>query len=267
MSAIRPAIRPALRPAIRSVFGGAGAAPVVWTPASLFAASEVGVWYDPSDLSTLWQDTAGTTPVTAAGQAVARMDDKSGNGLHITQDTAANRPLLQTAGGLYYLDYDGTDDIMTRAAVAGSAWTVIVGASQDNDATGGLVFGNRTATADRFGVRLDNSIAAIGHYNGAWLTKSRGSTSGGVPDTSPHVLSALVSEGSSVTAYYDGSTMTDTGTPLSNSTDIMAIGGSTTSSYNLDGKVYGIILRAALSSAEDFALAQAWIAAKAGVTL
>lgn len=48
-----------------------------FSPASLFAASEQGVWYDPSDLTTLFQDSAGTTPVTATGQTVALMLDKS----------------------------------------------------------------------------------------------------------------------------------------------------------------------------------------------
>jgi hypothetical protein len=44
---------------------------------SLFASSEKGVWYDPSDFSTLYQDSAGTTPVTAVGQPVGLMLDKS----------------------------------------------------------------------------------------------------------------------------------------------------------------------------------------------
>ena len=61
-------------------------------PATLFSGAAVGAFYDPSDLSTLWQDTAGTSPVTTAGQSVARMDDKSGNGYNLTQATAAARP-------------------------------------------------------------------------------------------------------------------------------------------------------------------------------
>lgn len=44
---------------------------------TLFAANEPGVWYDPSDLSTLYQDAAGTTPVTAVEQPVGLMLDKS----------------------------------------------------------------------------------------------------------------------------------------------------------------------------------------------
>jgi hypothetical protein len=47
------------------------------TPTTLFSTSEPGVWYDPSDLSTLFQDSAGTTPVTAPAQPVGLMLDKS----------------------------------------------------------------------------------------------------------------------------------------------------------------------------------------------
>jgi hypothetical protein len=49
----------------------------IFNPRALFALGEVGVWYDPSDLSTMFTDTAGTTPVTAAGQTVALLLDKS----------------------------------------------------------------------------------------------------------------------------------------------------------------------------------------------
>jgi hypothetical protein len=47
------------------------------SPASLFAAAEPGTWYDPSQITTLFQDNAGTTPVTAPNQTVGLMLDKS----------------------------------------------------------------------------------------------------------------------------------------------------------------------------------------------
>lgn len=40
------------------------------------------VFYDPADITTLWQDSAGTNPITNDGQTVRRIDDKSGNGYH-----------------------------------------------------------------------------------------------------------------------------------------------------------------------------------------
>jgi len=48
-----------------------------WSPSALFTFGEQGAWYDPSDLTTLFQDAAGTTPVTAVEQPVGLMLDKS----------------------------------------------------------------------------------------------------------------------------------------------------------------------------------------------
>jgi hypothetical protein len=48
-----------------------------FSPSSLFSSSQPGVWFDPSDLTTLFQDSAGTTPVTTPGQTVGLILDKS----------------------------------------------------------------------------------------------------------------------------------------------------------------------------------------------
>ena len=60
-----------------------------FSPATLFATGEQGAWYDPSDLTTLFQDSAGTTPVTAAAQQVGLMLDKS-QGLVIGPELVTN---------------------------------------------------------------------------------------------------------------------------------------------------------------------------------
>ena len=68
-----------------------------WSPISLFAAGEQGAWYQPSDLSTLYQDSSGTTPVTGVEQRVGLMLDKSGRGNHAFQATTTpndKRPVL-----------------------------------------------------------------------------------------------------------------------------------------------------------------------------
>jgi len=76
----------------------AGTSIEAWSPSVLFAAGEQGVWYDPSDLTTMFTDAAGTTPVGAPGngsqQLVGRINDKSGRGNNATQSTAGNRPEL-----------------------------------------------------------------------------------------------------------------------------------------------------------------------------
>jgi hypothetical protein len=101
----------------------------VSTPADLFTGSESGVVYDVSDLSTLFQDSAGTTPVTTAGQPVGLMLDKSGNGNHVTQATAAARPTYQTAPDRVTIDR--VDDKMTvTVPVGGFTGTMVLATDQ-----------------------------------------------------------------------------------------------------------------------------------------
>ena len=60
-----------------------------FSPLSLFANGEQGGWYDPSDLTTLFQDAAGTTPVTAVEQPVGLVLDKS-KGLVLGSELVSN---------------------------------------------------------------------------------------------------------------------------------------------------------------------------------
>jgi len=68
----RSILRPVLRPVTRAVSDTIRG----FNPRSLFASGEQGIWLDPSDFSTLFQDAAGTTPVTAVGQPVGLALDK-----------------------------------------------------------------------------------------------------------------------------------------------------------------------------------------------
>ncbi len=59
-----------------------------------------GCWLDPSDMATMFQDAAGTIPVTAVEQPVGKMLDKSGRGNHATQSVTASRPTLSARKNL-----------------------------------------------------------------------------------------------------------------------------------------------------------------------
>ena len=84
---------------------------------SIFANGEQGFAYDPNDLSTMFQNAAGTVPVTAVGQPVGLILDKSGRNNHAAQTTSASRPILRQNAitGAYYLEFDGTDDYLIAA--------------------------------------------------------------------------------------------------------------------------------------------------------
>lgn len=87
--------------------------------ASLFAANEPGVWYDPSDLTTMFQDAAGTTPVTAVEQPVGLILDKS-RGLVLGPELVVN----------------GTFDSGTTGWSLGAGWSISGGAAVSDGTSG-----------------------------------------------------------------------------------------------------------------------------------
>ncbi|NVK45136.1 MAG: hypothetical protein HWE33_02440 [Rhodobacteraceae bacterium] len=106
-----------------------------FSPASL---AGLVAWYDASDLSALYQDTAMTTAVTQTGDPVAAMLDKSGNGNHMTQTSAAARPLYGTNTDQHWLAFDGVDDFMSVAApISDYSFTMVV-AVEDVGSSRGL---------------------------------------------------------------------------------------------------------------------------------
>ena len=94
-----------------------------FSPASLFAASEPGIWLDPSDPATVFSDPEGTTQAEI-GDPVALVLDKSGNENHATQPVVASRPILGRVPAT------GRRNLLTRTEEFDN--TVWVGASNTN---------------------------------------------------------------------------------------------------------------------------------------
>jgi len=84
---------------------------------SIFATGEQGFAYDPNDLSTLYQDAAGTIPVTAAEQPVGLMLDKS-KGLVLGEERLLNSS-FETSDN-WALDAGSNLSIMNGQAVFSS---------------------------------------------------------------------------------------------------------------------------------------------------
>jgi hypothetical protein len=64
-------------------------------------------WYDPSDLTTLFQNTDFTNPVTADGQNIRSMLDKSGNNNHWVY-SAGSTLTYETDGTLHWMAFTNT---------------------------------------------------------------------------------------------------------------------------------------------------------------
>lgn len=84
-----------------------------FVPTDIFTGGAVGAWYDPSDITTMFQDSAGTTPVTSYGQPVGKILDKSGNGNHLIQSVSINRPMLDARLNII----DANSDALTTQTV------------------------------------------------------------------------------------------------------------------------------------------------------
>ena len=115
------AIRSAIRPSIRSSFGLDIVDKLRAIITSLFSNGEQGAFYIPQPVvngaQALFQDAAGTVPVTADGDPVGKMIDQSGNGNHATQEVSGSRPVYRTDGTLHWLEFDGVDDSLLTDAV------------------------------------------------------------------------------------------------------------------------------------------------------
>lgn len=92
---------------------GGGASSLTAQVQSLFTTySAVGGMWDFSDMGTMFQDSAGSTPVTAASQPVGRVLDVSGQGRTLQQTTSAARPTYNGAG----ITPDAVDDFLVTSA-------------------------------------------------------------------------------------------------------------------------------------------------------
>lgn len=236
----------------------------------LFSNSEVGVWYDPSDFSTMFTDSAGTTPVTAVGQVVGKILDKSGNGFHATQATSTARPVLrQDAGGRYYLDFDGVDDFLSVPLLGlGFNWSVFAGAAVDSIAAGDrTIFSQRSTTSTNpIKAQLDFST----NTSRAYARNDAGTIADGLvyaaAANTPYVLTNTYTDGSQELrangVQRDTGVITLGATTVTHNSigrlEIVAPGGF------LDGKLYSLIVRGALSDAAQIAAAESYVNSKTG---
>lgn len=244
----------------------------------LFGAGEQGAFYDPSDFSTLFQDSAGTTPVTAAGEPVGRMLDKSGRGNHATQPTAAARPTLQQdASGFWHLATDGVDDAMQTAAFSlggdkAALWLAVrknVDTAQILIETGPVV----DSTAGTFAVTVPATANYEFNLNGGTRIVQVTPTIT-APDTSvlygQFDMAAAIS--SQQTARRNGAAMTLTGTGTSSgagpfTSQPLNLFSRNGSAFRFNGRFYGGIIRAGAPTAAQIALGERWCASRAGVSL
>ena len=249
-----------------------------WSPADLVS---LGAWYDPSDLTTMFQDAAGTTPVTAAGQPVGLILDKSGNGYHASQSTSTARPLFQVDGsGHCYLAFDGVDDYLNTGAIdltGTSHVAVFTGTYVDSPAVQILLetSDNGYSNVGAFLISVNEGASNVGTFTGGGSAGTVNYTVSGQPAhavTALHLNSVFTGGVGFATVAANGVSQTVAVYVENTSTGNFGnwplhIGASSTPAYFFNGNLYSLILGGAAYDAATVLNAEAWVADKSGVTL
>lgn len=225
------------------------------SPAGLITASDIGGFYDFSDTSSLWQNTTGTIPVTAAGQPIKRIDDKSVKGNHLTQSVGTVTWSSSYGAGNF------TNDSLERSlSTSIGSFTVIMALTQ-NTQTNSIMysFTNGLPNPNRLSAHLP-----WGDNNYYWDTYN--ATTGRIQGTRTVALaSPMVSthrrNGSAVIARVNGSLFGSTTISTAVSANQINIGGE--NNY-MNGRINAFFfINRALSDAEVQSV-ENWMAAKNG---
>lgn len=245
-----------------------------FSPIDLFQNNEQGAWYDPSDLSTMFQDSAGTTPVTADGQTVGKILDKSGRGNHATAPSDAARPLYKTDGTYHWLQFDGVDDSLT----IGAPGVPILGDLS-------IFYGVLRATASAG--RIVNQLQGPAQYNSyemGWNPNSNPNISqdwyqsaenGGSGFSSPPTTWPVTAQVFTATrnanviqfrrnAVNDGSASSALTQPIAGGVVTFSIGRRQDGYAPVNGNIYSLIVRGALSTTQEITDTETWINSKTG---
>jgi hypothetical protein len=131
----------------------------------------LAAWWDFSDASTLYSDSAATT-LAAADASVAVAKDKSTNGYNIAQSTANNRPLRKTAvkNSLDVLRFNGSTNTLAIPDVSTSTWpsySIFTVAKPASSGVYGLVDYNRSYN---FGTYF-NGLVYYGVHNNSQASR------------------------------------------------------------------------------------------------
>lgn len=251
-----------------------------FSPADLFQFGENGAWYDPSDLSTLYQDAAGTIPVTATGQPVGLVLDKSGRNTHAMQTTSTARPTYQTDGTLHWLNFDGVDDfLVTLANTPGSNVAQIISGMSVSGTGLGIVaeLGNDTASGDLRAYVSGAENTFVAGLRGPSGTGGQATSARTAPYSAlffANVNGAGLSLDNQILLRTngvddEGSTIgTYPGVVSTFSTNGLNIGRRSNGDFPLNGKIYGLIVRFGDElSVDDRASTEAYLAQKSGISI
>lgn len=284
---IYPGIRSEIGSAMRTAHDRMMAVVSLEAQFAAFMASLTGpkVALDPSVAASRYQEVAGTTPASTAGQTVGKLLDISGAANHVGQATAAFCPLYQTDGTLHWLQLDGSNDSLYSLAnfdaSSTNKITVIAGVLKASDAVAGLIAGLGAGTPGSFALMGPDPNSLGANYR----TEVRGDAAGA---TALRATSFASSHTAVISTWYDLAgaardtevfmrvngvvpTLSAGGAGAAGagnfSSAVLSIGRLSNVSLPFNGRLYGLLIIGRLLTAAELTLCERWMASKTGVTL
>ena len=229
-------------------------------------------WFDASDRATLFDATSGGSAVADDG-GVARWEDKSGNGYHLTQGTAGNRPTLRAAirNGRSVLEYDGANSNLVSASITNelnalSVFAVLLADTVGQNNLGSIWATNAVTGASVRTLRIQtgNNIAALfGTNDGrssaitlSAFTRVHTFWSGGNNRATDFEFLLNGSTSASITS---GTMTVAAATP-----DTISVGNRPSGSRAFDGYIAEILVYTRLLSSSERLAVDDWLAKKWG---
>lgn len=287
-----------IRTPLSTVIGGA-----FWTPGatviggtskktfdqiiqSIFANNEQGFFYDPNDLSTMFQDSAGTIPVTDVGQPVGLIRDKSGRNNHAYQTNSTSRPTLRqnATTGANYLEFDGSDDFLRTNNIDFTATdkvSLFAGVRKLSDVVGAVVIelsasitntgtfllqAPMNSSIGNYGVRLNGNVV-LGFVSAATLNNYPSPTSNILTakmDISAQDLKEVTLRTNAANTVYNSTPLVGTGNFGNHPLYIGRRGGT---SLPFNGHIYGLIGIGKLTTDDETVAIEKELAKRTGVSL
>jgi hypothetical protein len=258
-----------------------------FNPSSLFSGGVTGAWFDFTDEATLFQDTAGTSPVTTAGQSIRRVNDKSGT--WTPSPARSTGPVWQDDGlGFMSAYFDGTNgaalttiSVGTDTVGAAGGYTIMAAFTTNATAAHKTVIdsdmgGGAPRIFTSFGVAADEGSVSVSPFEDSWFsTPYTASHTGTYLDTK--VLITIEIDNAAWAVRRNGvqvASGTPTSTTLASSAAAgyltigasMAGTGSVWGNY-FKGNVFACAVINELMTSDKRDTAEAAMAALAGITL
>lgn len=233
---------------------------ITFTPSTI---AGLQLWFDSADISTLWKDTAATSPVTSDADVIARWNDKSGNGRYASQATAGNRPTYKSDFGdsmpSVWLLGSSNQYMSIQSFSVAVPYTIFLVIQTNSTLTGGadtyplntLVCWNRNTVGH---LEILPGVTGYTHYSKT--------------SASAFFVEAIVVPSGNITMY-ENNVLKATGaaTPTTAATSTNMLLGSSAAGRTLNGNIREILLYNSALSTADRQSVQTYLGNKWGITI